>query len=238
MSFELQDGVLRWAPWRRFDWLRHGFSTRELGDPREPEGEEALRRLSDDDARLVRVKQTHSATVVRAEEAAGADPPVEADALTACSPGLLPAVLTADCAPLLIVDPAGRGVAAVHAGWRGTAARIAQAAVAALVRETGGEAADFAALIGPSISCERFEVGEEVAARFPAEAVRRRPEWPRPHVDLEAANRLQLVAAGLRPENIGGGGLCTWDRADWFPSYRRDGAATGRIAAAVGIVGS
>lgn len=236
MSFRLEDGVLRWTPWLKYAWLRHGFTTLALADPREPEGEEALRRIGEG-ARLARVKQTHSADVVRAEDVLGAEQRIEADALTAREPGLVTAVLTADCTPVLIIDPAGRGVAAVHAGWRGTAGRIVQAAVMALERETGAAATGFEAVIGPAIGVERFEVGEEVAERFPATVVRRRPEWPRPHVDLVEANRLQLVAAGLRAESIQGGGLCTWDRADWFPSYRRDGKAAGRIAAVAGIVG-
>jgi copper oxidase (laccase) domain-containing protein len=98
----------------------------------------------------------------------------------------------------------------------------------------GSRPEDIEALIGPCISVERYEVGDEVASHFHEEAVLRGPNRPRPHVNLAAANRLQLMEAGLRPQNIHGGAHCSFSDPN-FHSHRRDGEAAGRMLAFVGL---
>ncbi len=229
----------------------HGFSTRRGGVSRGPWASlnlaaktgddpqavaENLRRLAAsagfEPERLVRVRQVHGGRVVTADRARGA----EADGIVA-RPEDGPVVVgvhTADCVPLLLADEDGRAVAAVHAGWRGLVAGVVPAAVAALVA-AGARPERVLAAIGPCIEVEAFEVGEEVAARFPAEVVHRRPDWPRPHVDLVAATRLQLVGCGVLPDRIERVGGCTHAHPDRYFSYRRDGASMGQHLAFVGL---
>ena len=115
----------------------------------------------------------------------------EGDALLEDQPGSVVAVKTADCIPILLVDERRRAVAAVHAGWRGTAARIAADAVAAMGERFGTRPEDLHAAIGPGIGACCYEVGPEVAAQFGGQG--------RGHIDLTAANRRQLEEAGVTP---------------------------------------
>ena len=135
---------------------------------------------------------------------------------------------TADCIPLLLVDPGHRAVAAVHAGWRGTVAGIARSAVAALGAQFGSRTGDLRAAIGPAIGKCCYEVGPEVAARFGVDG--------RAHIDLAETVRRQLEAAGVGGQRIYMSGLCTQCRAGEFHSFRRDGAAAGRLYSFVGIL--
>jgi YfiH family protein len=143
------------------------------------------------------------------------------------------AVLTADCLPLLFCDRAGTRVAAVHAGWRGLAAGVIEAAVAAL--ETSP--ADLLCWLGPAIGPDAFEVGSEVRDRFvdqdPACARAFRPspagKWL---ADLFALARRRLTSVGV--EGIWGGYVCTYEDPGRFFSYRREGT-TGRMASLVWI---
>lgn len=181
-------------------------------------------------AALRTVRQVHGTTVVHAADVGDA---TEADALW-CARDDAPCVVavgTADCVPVLLADRDGRLAAAIHSGWRGTAADVVGATVAALV-DAG--ARELVAAIGPCIELAAFEVGEEVAACFDDAFVDRRL-GPRPHVDLVAAVRAQLVAAGVRGEAIDRVGGCTHtDARRWF-SYRRDGAGIGQMLAFAGF---
>jgi len=149
----------------------------------------------------------------------------------------VPAVLTADCVPILLADRDGSFVCAVHSGWRGTVARISERAVTALVA-AGARAERLIAAIGPSIGLAAFEVGEEVASQFPAAVVDRgrlhaapTGREIKPHVDLTAAVRLQLEAAGIPSDAIERVGGCTHDDVERYFSYRRDGANIGQMMA-------
>ena len=124
----------------------------------------------------------------------------EADVVVSAVPGAVVGVYTADCVPILIADDEGR-VAAAHAGWRGTVAGVANAAVEALV-SIGARRERLRAALGPSICAHCFEVGDEVAAAFDALAPSSviRTDGKKPHVDLWEANRLVLAAAGMRRE--------------------------------------
>ena len=233
--------------------------------------------------RLIRLKQVHGVEVV-AIRAAGwrqkADsigapsligfPPSQsddtrprADIVMTDDPTVAVAVQVADCVPLLLADPVTGTVAAVHGGWRGTAAGVARLAVAAMSAHFGARPADLLAAIGPSIGICCYQVGPDVldafrAAGFSEDNLR---AWFRPdastvvpgaesigaqglspvntryRLDLPKTMVDQLRAGGLDPANITTCGLCTACNPSLFPSYRRDGAGTGRIAAVIRAAG-
>ena len=193
-------------------WLIHGFGTRWSDIPAQF-------------ANLATLKQIHSASCVAAEGRCGILG--QGDALLENTPGSVVAVKTADCIPVLLVDDKSRAVAAVHAGWRGTAARIVPAAIAAMHSRFGTDPADLHAAIGPGIGPCCYEVGPEVAAQF--------GEQGRVHLDLPAINRAQLIESGVTPQRIYASNLCTMCRADEFESFRRDGQAAGRLYSFIGI---
>jgi YfiH family protein len=190
-------------------WLLHGFGTKLADVP-------ALVRP------LATLKQIHSATCVAACGRAGVLG--DGDALLENTPGCAVAVKTADCIPILLVDVRRRAVAAVHAGWRGTVARIGPAALDAMRDSFGAAPSDVLAAIGPGIGACCYEVGPEVAAEFGREG--------RAHIDLADENRLQLERAGVRAVYVAG--LCTRCR-DEFHSFRRDREAAGRMYSFAGV---
>jgi YfiH family protein len=190
--------------------------------------------------------QVHGCGVFVARSVAPGRP--EADVVVTSNPDIAVAVRAADCVPILIGDPRTGAVGAVHAGWRGTAVGAATAAVDALAREFGARAADLVAAIGPSIGPCCYEVGTELVDAFAAAGHARhlidrwflappprRGEYARPKLKLDtwAANRDQLVLAGLDEQNIHTCGLCTASHLELFPSYRVEQDKTGRI---VGII--
>lgn len=172
-------------------------------------------------------RQVHGRAVIDAD---AVDPTMlatmEADAVIAAQAGLVPAVLTADCVPILLADGRGR-VAAVHAGWRGTVAGVVGEAVAALV-ERGADVTALRAAIGPSICHDCFEVGDEVAAQFDDIFVQRSKK-DKAHIDLWSANAQQLVLAGVPKDRVEILGRCTLHEQDDFFSFRRDGAGIGQM---------
>jgi YfiH family protein len=175
------------------------------------------------------LRQVHGCGVV-ALGTAGALP--DADAAVTRRPGQVCAVLTADCLPLLLTDRAGTCVAAVHAGWRGLASGVIEAAVRALAVPP----ARLLCWLGPAIGPDRFEVGAEVRERFLAQggaragAAFRAAGGGKWLADLYLLAHQRLHALGL--EGIFGGGFCTHRDADRFYSYRRDGV-TGRMASLI-----
>jgi len=227
--------------------LRHGFSTRrggvstgryatlnvggKWGDDPEHVAHNRRRLAAAggfDWSRLFTARQVHGARVALVVEgtltARVAD--TEADVVATAVPGAVVGVYTADCVPILLADDDGR-VAAAHAGWRGTVAGVANAAVEALV-SIGAHRERIRAALGPSICAHCFEVGEEVAAEFdkllPSSVVR--AEGKKPHVDLWEANRLVLVAAGV--QQIDATPPCTMCEPERFFSFRRDGSGIGQ----------
>jgi hypothetical protein len=166
--------------------------------------------------------QVHGTAVARA----GAAHPVPvADAMVATAPGAACAVLTADCLPVLFCDAAATAVAAAHAGWRGLAAGVLEATVAAL-RDAGAAPADLMAWIGPAIGPAAYEVGADVRDAFLAAdpaanagfAPNPRGRW---QLDLALIARQRLAAAGVT--RVHGGNLCTASDPARFFSHRRDG---------------
>lgn len=174
------------------------------------------------------LKQVHGTVVAKADMIVE---PVEADAAVSFTAGMVCAVLTADCLPVLFCDRQGTRVAAAHAGWRGLAAGVLEAAAAAMQCPSS----DILAWLGPAIGPQAFEVGEEVREAFvrdlPAAArafaPRQSGKWL---ADIYELARLRLARAGVR--EVYGGGLCTYSDSERFYSYRRD-KATGRMAALV-----
>lgn len=172
-------------------------------------------------------RQTHSCHIMEVTEAGR---PADTDAVFTTRPGLCVCVKTADCIPVLLYDDHDRCVAAVHAGWRGTVASIA----AHTVRLMPGLPAHVHAIIGPGISLQGFEVGDEVyeafhLAGFPMQRIARRypcvqggERW---HLDLWEANRWQLLEAGVQDIHVQG--ICTLSSPDYY-SARRETINTGR----------
>ena len=221
--------------------FRHGFTTRDGGVSEPPYDRLNLGGAVGDDAARVaenwrrleratglgfaRVRQVHGARVVRA--GAACEPAEEADAVVSTAAGVAACISIADCVPVLLADPETGAVAAIHAGWRGTLARAAEAAVAAL-GETGAPAARLLAAVGPSIGPCCYEVSEDLAARFAGEISGVVRPGPRPRLDLWEANVRVLEAAGLGRERIEVLGRCTSCEREVFFSHRRDAGRTGR----------
>jgi len=193
---------------------------RFVGRHAAPAREEALAAVADGAVpRLAWAQQVHGAAVLAARP--GACGP--GDALLTAERGLALAIATADCVPVLLAGDSA--VAAVHAGWRGLVAGVLGAALDRLP----GAANGVRAWIGPAIGPCCYEVGEEVAQAFidsdRGAAVVRRGGWPRPHLDLHLAARLELAARGVG--EIHALAVCTRCTPTLW-SYRRDGAAAGR----------
>ncbi len=271
--------VLQVPALTRIPWLVHGFSTRPGGvspldgekvlnlgftewDSRENVLENRRRfqsALGASDLKLISLKQIHS-DVIHLFDAAPTEP-CRGDASATNRPGLLLGVQTADCVPILLVDPKKRAIAAVHAGWRGTLQRIVAKAIGKMQMEFGTKPGDLLAAIGPSIGGCCYEVGTEVAIQFQSQFTDA-PEWfdefrtknepnpiqwlnmmppghqPPPKnvlLDLRKANRAQLLGAGLRPSNIFVSDLCTACRRDLLFSYRKEGPQSGRLMSVIGI---
>lgn len=235
--------------------FRHGFSLRaggvsgppfetlnlgtRWGDSPENVRENRRRLLRASGARVMHfASQVHGRRVVRVREED--DPSIvaaaEADGLCSDVAGVAVAVFTADCVPLVIADPKTGAFAAVHAGWRGVVAGVAQSAVRALETEFGSRAADLRVTLGPAIGPCCFEVGGEVAAAFSEKFVAAETRGiivPTPfgkaHVDLKRALEISLEQSGVDATHLDAGEECTkcdqWER---FYSFRREGTRTGQ----------
>jgi hypothetical protein len=203
----------RISEWDEMEWLVHGFGTRNADIPGRFQS-------------LATLKQIHSAECAMAAGRSGVLG--VGDALLENTPGAVVAVRTADCVPVLLVDPEHRAVAAVHSGWRGTVAGIAAKAVAEMCERFGSRAGELHAGVGPAIGKCCYEVGAVVAAQFGIQG--------RAHIDLAGTLRRQLEAAGVAGQRIYLSGLCTKCNAADFHSFRRDGAAAGRLYSFAGIL--
>jgi len=233
----------------RIPGVVHAFSTRRgerndftLGPPSSPNPMVQMNRVRFLAAigaagwPILKLKQVHSNIVVDMDDTFAAGEAVEGDGAVTSLRDVALGVQTADCVPILIADSEGKAVAAIHAGWRGTAAGITKRTVGRLVEKFGINAKNLTAAIGPHIGVCCYEVGEEVAAAISdTGAVVRRPEWPKPHLDLADGNRRQLISAGLADSRIEASSLCTRCREDLFHSYRRDGTRMGHMLSVIGM---
>lgn len=279
--------ILRAPVFASLPWLVHGFSTRpggvstcygghalNLGITQHDTKENVERNraafldalhATDDKGEgwpLVQVKQIHSAIVHRAK--AASHEPMSGDGLLSNTPGLLLAIKTADCVPVLLADIRRRVVGAFHAGWRGTVARIVEKGVGEMRRQFGSLPRDLRAAIGPSIRRCCYQVGSEVRTEFESQfsyaddlfeevfdsnAIhvrypllflnQRAPGHgdlgPEIHLDLVEANRRQLEDAGVREEHISVIEGCTACDSTRFFSHRAEFGKTGRMMAVIGI---
>lgn len=198
---------------------------------------------------VVTLTQVHGAAVYvvrRGQRVPGHRP--EADALVSDADDVAVAVRAADCVPLLMADRRSGAVAAVHAGWRGTAAGAAPAALDAMRREFGTDPKDVVVAIGPSIGSCCYEVGSDLVDAFAAAGHARhlierwfstppppRGSHQRPplRLDVAGANSDQLILAGVPGTQIHDVGLCTAMHLDVLTSYRAEQERAGRIAAVI-----
>lgn len=239
----------------------NGFSTRLGGVSPFPSGDLNLAGFNEDTAeniyenrrrflsvfdgqpRLATVWQVHGNDIktIRSIDEIG-DSDDKCDAITSDVPGILAGVKTADCVPVLIGDPVTGAFAAIHAGWRGTVESIVSRSVENLQSNFGTDPNDLIAAIGPAACGRKYEVGQDVidqfSKNFPDSAKYFTPTREgHALVDLHAANRDQLIAAGVEPGNIYTSSLCTMERPDLFFSYRiekRKYGKTGRLMSVVG----
>jgi polyphenol oxidase len=280
--------ILRADHLNKFPWLVHGFSTR-LGGFSRAYGKSALNLgFTKDDPKataernraaflneldtttpfrkkpwpLVTLRQIHS-DIIHVVDSVPA-PQMAGDGLITNTPGLLLAIQTADCLPIILVDPKHHAVGVFHAGWRGTVQRIVEKGVGEMQRCFGTRPRDLKAAIGPGIHGCCYEVGPEVRNQFESQftyagklfreveesdpvrekypmlfLTARAPghsELPKKiFLDLVEANRQQLLAAGVPAKSIETSPLCTNCRTDMLFSYRAEKAKTGRMMAVVGI---
>jgi YfiH family protein len=192
-------------------WVQHGFGTRFV------------------------ISELHSLRQIHSNRVLIADRPGllgEGDALVTNLPNLDISVRTADCYPILMADVRNRAVAAVHAGWRGTAAQIVGKTLERMKAEFGTSPNDVFAAIGPGIGACCYEVGQDVARQFSSTAVL---NLARTHLDLAFENRKQLEASGVQPQNIETLGVCTFCDAERFFSYRREKERAGRMTSFIRI---
>jgi YfiH family protein len=204
--------------------------------------------LGVDESCLVMPHQTHQTKVCTVDDSffsLGKEERTAAlegvDAVTTSLKNVCIGVSTADCIPILLYDTEHHVAAAVHAGWRGTVARIVEKTVTHMQQRYGSLPQRMKAVIGPGISLECFEVGEELytvfaEAGFPMDDLTKRfpamrndevgEKW---HIDLPRCNRLQLLTAGLPASQILSSGICTYQQSDDFFSARRLGIQSGRI---------
>jgi YfiH family protein len=285
-------GVLRADSLARIPWLVHGFSTRRGGISNCYGGNALnLGYTAEDSRRAVdRNRQAFSSAVLAPPPRAissgevswpmvttrqihsdlihwvswpPAQPPA-GDGLITCTPGLLLAVLTADCFSVILVDAPKKAVGVFHAGWRGTMKRIVEKGVGEMRRRFGSRPSELNAALGPGIRECCYQVGPEVREQFEGrfsyadslfresrESDPERRKYPllflnqrapghgelpnKIFLNLAEANRCQLLDAGITAKNIFDLGLCTSCRPDLFFSYRAEKGGTGRMMAVVGI---
>ncbi|HXC43531.1 MAG TPA: peptidoglycan editing factor PgeF [Candidatus Dormibacteraeota bacterium] len=286
--------ILRGSQLSEVPWLVHGFSTRPGGFSRIYGGNALNLGFTKDDSKalvernraeflrglgtstegtkqhsagsklwpLVTLRQIHS-DIIRLVDRAD-EPPLVGDGMITNAPGLLLGIQTADCLPIMLVDPKHRAVGVFHAGWRGTVKRIVEKGVGEMRRCFGTRPGDLKAAIGPGIHGCCYEVGEEVREKFEsqfayAEKLFREVEESDPvrekypmlfltarapghsvlpkkiFLDLVEANRQQLLAAGVPEKNIEASPFCTNCRTDLLFSYRSEKGKTGRMMSVVGI---
>jgi YfiH family protein len=283
-------GILHANHLSQIPWLIHGFSTRLGGVSRAYGGRALNLGFTKDDSRtavernraaflrklgahsdanrksktwpLITLRQIHS-DIIRFVDSP-TESPLAGDGLITETPGLLLGIQTADCLPIILVDPKRRAVGVFHAGWRGTLKRIVEKGVGEMRRCFGSRARDLKAAIGPGVHGCCYEVGEEVRAKFESQfayaaklfreieefnevrekypmlfLTARAPghsELPKKiFLDLVEANRRQLLAVGVPAKSIEASPLCTNCRTDLLFSYRAEKGKTGRMMAVAGI---
>ena len=284
--------ILQVAQLKRLPWLVHGFSTRGGGFSRVYGSSDLNLGFTKDDSRsavernravflkklgasahsrrnsrqafwpLITLRQIHS-DIIRHIDAVP-DEPVAGDGMITANAGMLLAIQTADCLPVIVVDTKRHAIGVFHAGWRGTVKRIVEKGVGEMVRHFGSRPRDLKAAIGPGIQGCCYEVGEEVRTKFESQfsyaaslfreikesdpvrekypllfLTARAPghsELPKKiFLDLVEANRQQLIAVGVPKKSIDTSPLCTNCHPEVLFSYRAERGKTGRMMGVAGI---
>ena len=285
--------VLRARHLSQYAWLAHGFSTRTGGSSRVYGKADLNLGFTKDDTRLavernravflkelgavtkhrgsrpashfwplITLRQVHSDIIRRVDSVP--DEPLPGDGMITATPGLLLAIQTADCLPVILVDPEHHAVGVFHAGWRGTLKRIVEKGIGEMQRCFGSRARDLKAAIGPGIQGCCYQVGEEVRTKFESQfayaatlfyevkesdpvrekypllfLTARAPGHgefpPKLFLDLVEANRQQLLAAGVAKKSIETSPLCTNCHPELLFSYRAEKGKTGRMMGVAGI---
>ena len=185
---------------------------------------------------LIVPHQTHSTNVRIISALPTEEELYDVDAVITHLPGYCVCVSTADCIPVLLYDKRNLVVAAAHAGWRGTVGGIVQKTLTTMRQEYGTDMNDVLACIGPGISLESFEVGDEVYESFSKAGYdmnRIAKKYDKWHIDLWEANRIQLEEVGVKHANIETAGVCTYKEYHDFFSARRLGIKSGRILSGI-----
>lgn len=251
------------------DQLNLGFTASDKREAVERNRADFLVGLGAEEFRLLTLKQIHSGivqVVTSPEQLPGKGKSLNGDGLITSMEGILLAVQTADCVPVLVVDTKQGVVAAVHAGWRGTAKRIAEKTVGTMRARFGSKPQNLRAAIGPAIHQCCYAIGEEVIEEFESQfayakelfsevydkdpvkqkypllfMTARAPGHsnigPQIHLDLIDANRRQLLDAGIARRNIWAAEECTSCSTDLLFSHRAEGGYTGRMMAVIGFNG-
>lgn len=239
----------------------NGFSTRIGGVSPFPDGDLNLAGFNEDTAeniyenrrrflgafdgeyKLAMVWQVHGSDikVVRGIDDIG-DSEENADAVISNIPGVLAGAKTADCVPVLIGDTRTGAFAAIHAGWRGTVRSIVSKTVDRMKNEFGSDPSDMVAAIGPAACGRNYEIGQDVIDEF-ADSHADSEKYFEPTrpghalVDLHAANRDQLIAAGVSEDRIFSAPYCTMERLDLFFSYRKEKKTNGKTGRLLSVIG-
>ncbi len=231
------------------DRVLAAVSTREGGVSRQPYGMNLSFRVGDDPAHVEQNRrlffgnlsidltelaipsQVHSTTIVRAD-APGVFP--SCDALFTTVPRVFLCVTIADCVPVLVHAPDVGAVAAIHAGWRGTASGIVARAIDTMTRELDCNPSLMKVYLGPAASVCCYSVGSDVAQKLGEPFVRREGETI--YADLKSANLAQLTGRGIDSRNVEISAHCTVSEPSRFHSYRRDRESSGRMMAVIGLL--
>ncbi|MGB6064285.1 MAG: peptidoglycan editing factor PgeF [Desulfomonilaceae bacterium] len=241
MAFSLRTGGNSPAPFKSLN-----FALKEGDQAENVRSNQAVfaERLGIDAGRIATCRQVHGDNIEIVETV----PEVlsQADAIVTAIPGIYPAVKTADCLPILLLDPVHRVSAAIHAGWRGTVLRISRKVLRTMKSYFGTNPADLLAGLGPAIGPCCYEVDEVVlnpfrqnvpqAEQFIVKAESEGKCRPSLRLDLVGANRFELIQEGVPPGSIHSAQLCTFCNPSLFFSYRRDGACSGRHVAVTGFM--
>jgi hypothetical protein len=214
--------------------LNMSFSVGDLPENVRANRAHVAQAMGVDASNLIFGKQTHGNNVALVT-GHGKDDLTDADALITNCRGLCIAVTVADCVPILLYDPENEAIAAVHAGWRGTAANIAQKAALKMAEHFGSKPSQMLACIGPSAGPDQYEVGSEVvnvfASSYAQGVVLRRQPNGKAHLNLWEANRQQLAAIGI--QQIEMAQICTISQPHEFFSARHFQGKGGRFAAGI-----
>jgi polyphenol oxidase len=278
--------ILHASKLKDLPWLVHGFSTRHAGVSRVYGGKVLNLAFTKEDSRtavernrelflkelgvasgrknwpLVSLRQIHSDLIHRID--AVPEHPTVGDGLVTDTPGLIIAIQTADCLPIVLGDRKQRAVGVFHAGWRGTVKRIVEKGVGEMRLQFGSNPRDISAVIGPGVHGCCYDVGEEVRTRFETqfayagslfrevkESDPVREKYPllfltarapghselpvKLFLDLVEANRRQLLDAGVLAKNIDTSAPCTVCHTETLFSFRAEKGVTGRMMAAAGV---